>query len=559
MLRIALLLAVSVLTVLGTSCVAPSAQAQSHLEHLQTVAYSGQQVPIGPPGSPIFGNLGGGGCLWNPVINSQGQIAFAARLAGSGVSDSDDECMLLWDDGTFGSIFRDGQPAPDTTPGSVFSFWTSPRVVLNDGGRVAFTARLDDHHGDDVLWSSAGSGLHLVAREGSEAPGLAEGVRFSWNNYPETITMNSAGQTAFFQTLVGLGISESNNGTIWREQTGALRLVAREGEAVAGEATDVTFGGMWSPRLNAAGEIAFCSLVQGPGIDSSNEGRIFVASDEDLRTVVRQGDQASDCPSGVLFDTLWSGAASVSFNDAGETTFVANLTGAGVNNSNNRGVWSEGGDGLHMIGRAGDVAPDLPDDTKFGGFSASLINHAGDVAFTAWLTGLDVDQSNNTGIWLEKDGETHLIAREGSPAPDMPAGVVFGDLGDFVINSTAQVAFEAGLRGPDSSHGSLWALDRMGDLQLIAEAGDQIELAPSLTRSIKTPEIVGGSGGGDGLPASFNDRGELVFLAYVQPYFEQVILVSDLPTVPEPSTLVLLTMGTVGLLAYGWRRRRQAA
>ena len=30
----------------------------------------------------------------------------------------------------------------------------------------------------------------------------------------------------------------------------------------------------------------------------------------------------------------------------------------------------------------------------------------------------------------------------------------------------------------------------------------------------------------------------------------------QIPFVPEPSTLVLLFMGTIGLLAYGWRRRR---
>lgn len=34
---------------------------------------------------------------------------------------------------------------------------------------------------------------------------------------------------------------------------------------------------------------------------------------------------------------------------------------------------------------------------------------------------------------------------------------------------------------------------------------------------------------------------------------------SDITATPEPSTLVLLAVSTIGLLAYGWRRRRQAA
>jgi hypothetical protein len=37
------------------------------------------------------------------------------------------------------------------------------------------------------------------------------------------------------------------------------------------------------------------------------------------------------------------------------------------------------------------------------------------------------------------------------------------------------------------------------------------------------------------------------------------VLVSSVPTVPEPASLALLCTGAVGFLGYGWRKRKQAA
>ncbi len=67
-----------------------------------------------------------------------------------------------------------------------------------------------------------------------------------------------------------------------------------------------------------------------------------------------------------------------------------------------------------------------------------------------------------------------------------------------------------------------------------------------------------------GEPADPYDRGTI----FHRPYAENAVWTESFPglaidmefatyvTIPEPSTLVLLAMGAVGLLAYAWRRRR---
>jgi hypothetical protein len=164
------------------------------------------------------------------------------------------------------------------------------------------------------------------------------------------------------------------------------------------------------------------------------------------------------------------------------------LAGDGINYSNNTGLWTEGGgNGLRLLAREGDQVPDLSDGIHFGEFYFSdspILNANGQSAFTARLTGVGIDSSNNMSILAEDmTGNVHLIARTGNLL----------DVSDDPMNP---------------------------DMRTIGALSFQ-------TRS----------GNDDGKASGFNDRGQLAFWARFTDGTEG-IFVSNLVAVPEPACLL---------------------
>src|SRR5262245_39015460 len=92
-----------------------------------------------------------------------------------------------------------------------------------------------------------------------------------------------------------------------------------------------------------------------------------------LRTVALTGQPAPGTAGGATFETfgalvhtqeLWDYGGAV-LNDAGQIAFRANVTGSGVDSTNNQGVWSEGSGSLSLVARTGSQAPGAASGVNF--------------------------------------------------------------------------------------------------------------------------------------------------------------------------------------------------
>ena len=448
------------------------------------------------------------------VVNTHGQAILHAHVTGN----SDGPCdefgdptpdQGVWSEatGVLALVAARGDHAPGTDPMVTFNGFDAP--LLNDDGQSAFVAILTGIQADGACANgdnnvgvfSGGSGdLGLVAIAGSPAPGTPAGVTF--NNFA-MVRLNGAGQVAVSAFLDGVGVNPSNSRGIWSEGLGSLALLARDGSQAPGTDPGVNFDwfGSGSPVINALGQTVFRGALVGPGVDDTNSYGLWADTSGAVVLVVRAGTAAPGTGDGVVFS--WLGSPRL--NDAGNIAFLANLAGAGVNASNDLGMWSDASGALTLIARTGSPAPGTAG--SFSDLGDPALNGAGRIAFRGF-TGPGV-----SGIWSEGSEALALVARVGDAAPGPGAGINFAGFGHPAFNDAGHTAFWAVVSGPgvngDNDTG-LWAEDPSGELTLIVREGDPLEVAPGDVRTISWLSLVTGSAQG-GRSTGFNDAGQIAF------------------------------------------------
>jgi hypothetical protein len=153
-----------------------------------------------------------------------------------------------------------------------------------------------------------------------------------------------------------------------------------------------------------------------------------------LRTVVLSGQPAPGITAAQFsaigsygYNASHAGTAIQNFelNDAGQVAFVGVVTGTEVNDLNNEGIWIEHANGFELVARENSPAPGT-NNARFGSMDAFSLNDNGHIALISFLRGTNIDESNDQGIWSNRSGELTPIVVEAMAAPGTPAGTVFG-------------------------------------------------------------------------------------------------------------------------------------
>jgi hypothetical protein len=451
---------------------------------------------------------------------------------------------------------------PDLGTGVYFDVFGTP--ALNANGEVVFFAALAgdgvDSSNSGSVWTNVGGTLTVIARAGSDGPGPNVGPDAYFNTFNDPV-LNAGGKVAFTAVINGPEVDFSNNIGVWTNASGTLTPIARAGSDTLGPnlGAGVQFFNFSNPVINSAGQVAFRGLFTGV---STGMG-IWTAAGGTLTPVVRTGSDTlgPNLEAGVQFSLLNDPVISAS----GAIAFRATLTGSGVDDSNNEGIWSNAGGTLTPIARSGSDAlgPNVGAGVTFDLFGNPVINASGTVAFTATLTGPGIDLPvNGAGLWTNAGGTLSLVARTGSdgPGPNLGDGVYFSSFNELVLNANGEMAFLANVTGmgvDGTNNTGLWT-NAGGTLVNIVRKGDFFDVDPTDgvdLRTIAGIAFVGGAGGEDGRRLGFNDAGMLVFqLSFTDG--SAGIFTAQLAApqaIPEPAGIATLTLAAGALLL---RRRR---
>jgi hypothetical protein len=370
-----------------------------------------------------------------PQLNEAGQLAFSAYLIGTTGGFDDDTGIFRGEPGVSLSQIARERPVGTFTSGLSD---VSIATALNDSGQVAFTATYQpgSSFGGPALqgeFRGSGGSLTHIALEGNAAPG-GSGT-FSRFYYP---AINEAGEVAF---LADIDTSESyDESGIFRGTGGPVTRIARQGQAAPdGNGTLGSFAEF--PALNKSGQVAFGVHLQGTSGGNTDSQGIFRGSGGALTQIARAGQTAPD-GNGIFIPGNFLG--NVQLNDSGQAAFWLELTGTSGGTKDDSGIFLGDGGPITQIAREGDIAPD--GDGHLEAFWYPALNNAGEVAFTAGISGTKGGLRDGEGVFSGAGRRLTQIARTGQNAPDGNGAYSFFELAPELTDA-GHVAFRAGLNG----------------------------------------------------------------------------------------------------------------
>jgi hypothetical protein len=400
-----------------------------------------------------------------PLLNGAGHIAFVGRLESSPfVTD-----YGIWSSvtGTLTLAAREGDPAPGVGVGVLFGDLEPQTYTLhlNNNDHLAFDAGLAGAgvtaSNDLAIFTTHPATLALVAREGSQAPGLAPGVVHADDGAFLEFGFNDPGDLVFVTRLSGPGVTSTvNDSAIFHGGTGAPVLVHRASEAVPGVAAPGVSRILFSDvRIDTAGQAIFLASFREPPSNIVRVGVFAGSFTAGLQLLAAEGEPAPGA--GTTFATLGA-FSNLARSASGNVAFEARLA------NGDRAIFTDLSGSLTMLVRTGQQPPGAPPGSAFNFFHRISLNNDHRIVVPAAVTIPGGPAVN--GVWMnDSSGALRQVIRAGdtidiNPDPNVTDSRV---VRDFAFRSTpsarglsdaSEVAMGVLFRDPDPSGFFVWAI-----------------------------------------------------------------------------------------------------
>jgi len=398
--------------------------------------------------------------MGDPVLNSQGQVAFmaTARVGTASVTG-------IWSD--ISGALKPAVSVGDSVPviGGTATLAAVGPFALTDTGILIFSGTLNIKAG--LVTANNSAGIWSINSGGKLRQVLRNGTAWSLNNTTVTLKSFSAfatpavvgGQTRSFNSTGDVVVwATFTNGAqgIFAFMSGTGEIIALQGDAITGipGALFSTFG---SPAINNAQQVAFWASVSGNStITTQNNTGIWLDSGTACQCVARTSGKASVGGTATgIFTTLGNPV----INNKGQVAFPGTLqSGGAVADGGTTGIWIATSGTVTLVARTQTQAPDCPTGTLFANFRQFVLSDRGVVLLADLVGTKGVTAANNQGIWaVDAKGQLHLIARKGDPQPGNSSKISTG-IGLF--NSTSDTP------------GQTRSVNHQGDITYTATYGD---------------------------------------------------------------------------------------
>jgi hypothetical protein len=464
-----------------------------------------------------------------PEFDPQGNIRFPGRIHAPLVTSANNQGFWRQNvvDGRIELLARIAAPLPGGVEGETIKSWAAFGSGL---AMVSLTGPTVDASRDVALVDLRAETARTLVRDGQPAPDMKPGTQLNYHDFAQSDSKEN--NVIFSAQLIGPGVTVENDAGVWVHNGKGLRQVVREGDLPPGLSTP--FYEFTAKNVDSLGRASFVGHFYGADPKSRlyNNG-LYAERNGEIDELLRTSAQAPGLASGIEIKRI----DYPRMNIHGHLTAPVELSGASVNDDNDRAVYVERGNGVELLLREGEPVPGLP----------NLIWDGSEGYYGARPEALVSVRNASNEEWQLLDTGWQQVAsppQHGDPAPG--TATEFSHIWWTRANAQGQRVYAAELNNDDenpNNDAGIWAEDETGVLQLVVREGDRIETRPGLFETIDFDSLHSELRG-------FNDRGEILFTS------QGGVYLATLNPVPESASIVLLIVGAAPLAFFVVRRRR---